>query len=256
MTSSVRSSVDDLVAVIDPAMTARLIQLANAAHYGQGGRVSALHDAVLLLGFSTVRAAAMSACLAKGFGESTERFDPQRFWFFSVVVAELCQLISTAHRRHLDEAFTAGVVHGIGRLALIQSFPNELGDAQRAAEEEHLSLAETERQMFGFTDAELGGALATRWEFPPSLVEAIASHQLEPRAHEPSDSLAADVARAYVYTRAYGLTDGIETRRRDAPDPEWFTAPLSTTLAKAGKMPALRDTAKMFVEGALGVQPI
>lgn len=249
-----RSSADDLAAVIDPAMTARLLRLANSAHFGRRKRISVVHDAVLVLGFAKVRAAAMSSCIVQGLAGARAGYDAQHFWFFSVVVGQLTELVASGYRRHRSEAFTAGLLHGLGRMALAQFRADDLEEAKRLAEAEKLALPEAEDRLLGFNDAALGGAIASRWQFPDSLVGAIANHHLDPRDHEDPASLAADVARARQFARAYGLSDGLEQRQRRDPDPEWLTAPLSNMLALGGKMPGLRDRATTFVEQALGVE--
>lgn len=248
-----RSSIDDLAAAIDPAMTAGLLRLANSAYYGQAKQVTTLHDALLIVGFGPVRAAALSGCVANSFNQRDSRFDTEAFWFFSVTIAQLTQLIAVANHRHVNEAFTAGILHGLGRLALAQFHPGELETAKLLAAGGGFSLAQAQLELFGFTDVELGSALAARWDFPTDLVEVIAQHQFDTAIPMSNVSLAADVARARRYALAYGLTDGVEVRQRREPDAEWFVAPLSRALARAGGMPGLRETGQGFIEQALGV---
>ncbi|MBT5774504.1 MAG: HDOD domain-containing protein, partial [Dehalococcoidia bacterium] len=209
-----RSSVDDLAASIDPGMTAGLLRLANSAHYGHARQVTTLHDALLIIGFGPVQAAALSGCVANSFNQRDSRFDTEAFWFFSVTIAQLTQLIAVANHRHVNEAFTAGILHGLGRLALAQYYPDELETAKLLAAGGGFSLSQAQLEVFGFTDAELGSALAARWDFPTDLVEVIAQHQLDNTIPMSNVSLADDVARARKYALAYGLTDGVQVRER------------------------------------------
>lgn len=255
VSSDRRSSVDNLVSVMDPAMTTRLMRLANSAHYGHFRGVDSVHDAVLLLGFGTVRGIALSVCAAQSFGAVANRFDTQKFWFFAVSVAHLTQVVTTAYHRHVEQAFTAGILHGIGRLALAQFHPDELDQARVRAETGKTSLAETQLELLGFTDAQLGAGLAEAWDFPADLCQAIAGQQLSAEETQHDEGLAADLARARRYARAYGLTDGIEPRERRLPDPEWSAAPLLPALRAVGAMPGLRLRTDTFIEHALGMPP-
>jgi len=249
-----RSTLDQLSFAIDPALASRLLRIANSAHYGHRGEIGSIREAVLLLGFGAVRTAAVASAVITGAG-GLGSFDSRRFWTHCVTVAEVARLISTTHRRHQEHAFTAGVLHGLGRMAFAQLDSDRLIEARTLAEEDRIDLEAAELKLFGVGEAELGGALAARWEFPEPLVDSIALHAIEPRQQEDPIGLAADVERACAFTAACGLSDGIEPARppsRRELDPEWFTVPLARALRDAGGMPALRDRAQSFVATALG----
>lgn len=161
ITENDRFSAHELATVIssDQALTSKMLRLSNSAYYGFPRRIMTVRDAVVLLGFRAVRSATLASCVieaARGGG----RIDYQTFWHFSVTVGMLAEVVGRAEHSHQDEAFTAGVVHNIGRLALDQHLPQALDDAVRCAAEAGLTVHEAEREVLGFTDAELGGALA------------------------------------------------------------------------------------------------
>jgi len=236
----------------DQALTAKLLRLANSAYYGYPRKITTVRDAVVLLGFRAVRSAALASCVIDALPDKAANTDPQRFWRFSVTVGMLAEVLSHAHRRHMDEAFTAGVLHNIGRLALDQHRPRELMAVTTLAARKKTTIAEAERAVLGFTDAELGGALAMHWNLPEELVDAVAHHQLDPNALPDADSLAGYVVRARMFARASGMTDGIEPRKRDDVDAEWLMPPLSKALQQAGGFPGVEDRVTAFVESALG----
>ncbi len=240
------------VVASDQALTAKLRRLSNSAYYGYPRQITTVRDAVVLLGFRAVRSAALASCVIDTLPDRAANTDPQRFWRFSVTVGMLAEVLSQAHRRHMDEAFTAGVLHNVGRLALDQHRPRELMAATTLAVRKKVSLAEAETAIFGFTDAQLGGALAAHWNFPEDLVDAVARHHLDARALPDPDSLAAFVVRARMFARASGMSDGIEPRKRDEPDAEWLMPPLSKALQQAGGIPGVEDRVSAFVESALG----
>ena len=238
----------------DQALTAKLLRLSNSAYYGYPRKITTVRDAVVLLGFRAVRSAALASCVIDTLPDRPSNTDPQRFWRFSVTVGMLAEVLSQAHRRHMDEAFTAGVLHNIGRLALDQHRPRELMAVTTLAARKKVSIAEAEMAVLGFTDAQLGGALATHWNLPEDLVDAVANHQLDPSALPDPDSLAGHVVRARMFARASGVTDGIEPRKRDDVDAEWLMPPLSKALQQAGGFPGVEERVSAFVDSALGVE--
>ncbi|MSQ35864.1 MAG: HDOD domain-containing protein [Dehalococcoidia bacterium] len=130
LTESERFSAHELATVIssDQALTAKMLRLSNSAYYGFPRRITTVRDAVVLLGFRAVRSATLASCVIDAVPGSTH-INYKTFWHFSVTVAMLAELLGRAHRAHQDEAFTAGIVHNIGRLALDQQAPQALQDA-------------------------------------------------------------------------------------------------------------------------------
>ena len=80
-------------------------------------------------------------------------------------------------------------LHDIGKLILIEYFPDEFGEALDRARDDLLSIAEAEEQVIGVTHAQIGGWLAEKWKLPESLVEAIAYHHAPQDVEEPDEIL-------------------------------------------------------------------
>ena len=99
--------------------------------------------------------------------------DYERFWRFSVSTGMVAELLARSSGLPPEEAFTAGVLHNIGRLALDQQVPRGFEQSVQHALLQRIGLHEAERDVLGYDDAELGAALCERWSFPPSLIEAV-----------------------------------------------------------------------------------
>jgi len=236
----------------DQALTAKMLRLANSAYYGYPRKITTVRDAVVLLGFRAVRSAALASCVMDSLPGHATNIEGSRFWQFSVSVGMLAEVLATAHHRHMDEAFTAGVLHNIGRLALDQHRPRELMAVTTLSVQKKISIYEAEKAVLGFTDAELGGALAAHWNFPEELADGVAKHHLKPDQIADDDSLASYVSRARVFARASGLSDGLEQRQRAEPEPQWRVPPLSKALHQVGGMPGVQQRVEAFVASALG----
>lgn len=252
LTEGDKFSAHELASVIasDQALSAKMLRLSNSAYYGFPRRISTVRDSVVLLGFRAVRSATLASCVIDALPPG-QVLDYERFWYFSVSVGMLAELLGRAERAHQDEAFTGGVLHNVGRLALDQRLPQGLQLAARLAERDGISLPEAEQQVLGFTDADLGGALALHWNFPQPLAEAVAHHALDVDQLPDPGSLAAYVVRARVFCRAYGLDDGVESTKRAEPPAEWDQPPISIAMRRAGGMDGVLERAEAFIDHTL-----
>ena len=225
----------------DQTLTAKILRLSNSAYYEFPRRITTVRDAVVVLGFRAVRSATLASCVIETL-PGGQVLDPVQAWRFSVSVGMLAEVLSRATHEHVDEAFTAGVLHNIGRLAMDQHRPRELRQCIEVAQARGWTIPQAERQVLGYTDAEVGGALALNWNFPPALADAVARYNLDIDALPDPKSLAAFVIRARLFARASGLTDGAELPSIDPPSTEWSVPPLSRSLAQTGgESPALQS---------------
>jgi putative nucleotidyltransferase with HDIG domain len=180
------TTVGELVAK-DLAISTKLIQVVNSAFYGLSQQVTDPGAAVLLLGLETTASLVLSI-------EAFARFDKvkpiyfsmDRVWKHSQAVAASAKRIAELLSNDPDvarNAFTAGLLHDIGKLALALNFEEQYHGALKLAEKQKLSPVEVEAQVFGATHAETGAYLLAVWGLPLPIVEAVARH------HAPASSL-------------------------------------------------------------------
>ena len=205
MTADPKATPADLERVIgmDQALAVRLLTLANSSYYGLPRRISSLREAVVFLGFKTLRNMAMTITtfnlfLGRSDAESLVR---RAVWRHSVDTAQCAKAITSLlppvvqEEVGTDQVYTAALLHDIGKMALDSSrhalFTALVGMA--AAKNVRYSLLETRALPFGH--GEIGAALAALWNLPPMLCEAIAFHHT-PRAAELNPKLTATVCLA------------------------------------------------------------
>jgi putative nucleotidyltransferase with HDIG domain len=170
----------ELVDVIehDQALTAKLLRLANSAFFGQARRVSTIPRAVVLLGFSTVRLLALGVKVFDSLGNGVSRQRVQELWRHAVTVAVAGKMLGThARAGDPDEAFTAGLLHDIGRLLLAMRFKQDYWHLVGSDEGDQIDALE--RTHFGVDHAEVGGWILEAWSLPQSIVEAVREHHAE-----------------------------------------------------------------------------
>jgi len=252
LTEGDRFSAQELATVIasDQALTTKMLRLANSAYYGFPRRITTVRDAVVLLGFRAVRSATLATCLVDA-NPGSNHLNYHDFWHHSVSVAMLAEVLARAEGAHESEAFTAGVLHRIGLLALDQQAPAALAACLIYQQGHGVSLTTAQAAVLGFTDAELGGALALHWNFPASLVEAIREPDLD-AAHLPDPrSLGALVVRARVFARSYGISDGLSDPSPTPAANDWHAPPVVRQMHRLGGMPGLLERVDAFLDAAV-----
>lgn len=249
-----RTSALDLAQVLstDQALTAKLIRISNSAYYGFARRVSTVREAVLVLGFKQVRQVAVGASIMNTFKgpKRDDVFDLDLFWGHSCAVAVTAETLAKKTRMAKPEdAFTAGVLHDIGRLVLRQALPAEFREAVLKARSGQMSLHAAEVRFTGFAHDEVGRALGERWKFPGHLIDCVGGHH-NARLTPEADGLAGVIAQANRLVLHYGLHCGYEV------DGEVESPALPPDLARVedacGGIDRVLDRAFSFIEGATG----
>ncbi|QHI99787.1 HDOD domain-containing protein [Xylophilus rhododendri] len=174
----------------DPALTAKLIRLANSARFGLPRQVVSLDDAITMAGLNQVRTLAMAACLASSFA-AVKGVDSKAFWQASSATAGYAQWLARTLGTDVQQSWLAGFMVRLGELIIAQKLPDQIFEIERLP---HLAGVRWERETsaLGFTEAHVAAELARRWNFPDSIVLALRS-AADPLAAEPFNRLGAIV---------------------------------------------------------------
>ena len=164
----------------DPSIAAQVLRVGNSAVYARRGNVSTLAQAITLLGTTTVRTIVLTAGLFGSVPKKTVReFGLDALWEHLVRVGRYSQLMA---RKALlggeisDQAFAAGLLHDIGKLVLVQCFPDEYREALKIRDADQIPLDEAEEQVFNAHHGEIGAYLLGIWNMPEGLLEAALYH--------------------------------------------------------------------------------
>jgi len=165
----------------DPALSARLLRLANSAFFGYAARVDTVPRAVILLGTQQVHDLLLATSVATAFqGIPPELVDMSAFWRNSVRCAVAARLLA-ARCNVLDSErlFVEGLLYDVGHLLMYQALPELAAEALARARAAGRDPSVVERELIGFDYAALGAELLAAWKLPESLVEAV-RHHLDP----------------------------------------------------------------------------
>jgi putative nucleotidyltransferase with HDIG domain len=161
----------------DQALTAKTLRLANSSMYGLQVKVTTIQQAMTFLGFQATRnliiAVAVTGCFPGGLCLG---FDDKAFWRHSIATAACARVLARRVRLNQDYAFTAGLLHDIGRLVLVSKHPQRYQQvlSERAAKD--CDLIDAERAVLGIDHVAAGVALAQHWNFSDTMRQAIAHH--------------------------------------------------------------------------------
>ncbi len=174
--------IDDFARTIstDPALTSRVLRAANSSYYGLANNVATVPRAVMVLGLSTVRMLALGFTLVQSMRTAEgPSFDYADFWRRNLIAGVGARIIarrtSTADP---DEAFVGGLLHSVGVLAIQGAIPREYAPVVAASRGDRTLLRQLEQAQWQTDHTDIGGALATAWNLPPTLI-AIVTHYLD-----------------------------------------------------------------------------
>jgi HD-like signal output (HDOD) protein/ActR/RegA family two-component response regulator len=169
--------IGDLIAQ-DMGMCAKVLQLANSAFFGLSCHVSSPQQAVSLIGIENLKALVLSVQVFSDFGGQLGQ-EMGFLWEHSMTTASFAQAIARVElgaRGVADDAFTAGLLHDVGRLVLAAVFGAEYQGVLKRAAEPGALLARCEGEAFGCTHNGVGAYLLGLWGLTDSIVEAVAWH--------------------------------------------------------------------------------
>ncbi|SFD85297.1 HDOD domain-containing protein [Massilia yuzhufengensis] len=155
----------------DPALTAKLMRLANSARFGSSRNVSSLDDAIALAGMSHIRTLALAACFADAFPQ-LPGLDTDEFWKSSMACAGYAKWLANGAGADSNEAWLAGMIMRLGELLIYQVAPSAFAEIEQLP---HLPGArwEREQRLLGLSEGQITAELCRRWNFPARIVAAV-----------------------------------------------------------------------------------
>lgn len=200
-------SSSDLAKVIqaDPAMAAKVLKLANSSYYGFRQKIANIPQAVTLLGFATLKNTLLAAAVFDLFRVAGTGFDLSALWTHSVTTATAAKLLAKrAKYPNSETAFTAALMHDIGKIILARFVPQGLAEIVEVIEKEHLAMYDAEKKVLGLSHPALGAWVLGRWGLPAPVVEAVEFHHHPTRAQNGFD-LAGIVYLANILAHRSGI---------------------------------------------------
>lgn len=188
----------------DQGLGMKLLQIANSPFYGVSRQIDSVREASICLGTHTIRNILLAAEVLDHFDAPSENgCDRREFWLHAMGAGVMAREVARKLRGDPELAFTAGLFHDLGRVALDTFFPAVYAKVLEHAGSRAIRLIEAERAVLGYDHADIGAVLADRWRFPVEIVEGIAGHH-HPEEY-PGSLTASLVSLADVLVHRHGF---------------------------------------------------
>lgn len=177
-----QAGVKDAVDIIsqDVAMSAKVLQLVNSSYFGIARELSSVAQAISLLGMETLKALVLSIGIFTDHPlVNIPDFSITKLMDHSLACGALARkimILETGNSELAEHAFTAGLLHDLGKLLLAAEIPDMFDRTIQVARENLLPISEVEIDSEGFSHADVSGYLIGLWKLPMPIVEAVTFH--------------------------------------------------------------------------------
>ena len=176
----------------DQALTSKTLRLVNSSYYGFPRKIATVTEAIVILGFDTVRNLAVSAGMVKLL-KGKSAFDKEQFWYHTVAVAFMAKVIAKQTKYPNPEiAFVSGLLHDIAKIFEDQYFGEYFKKATELSKASGIPLHEAEVEILGYDHGAIGKRLSESWNLPKAIVASISyHHEIEKNIYPEHEQLVA-----------------------------------------------------------------
>ena len=174
-------SVPQLAEIVskDQSLAVKILKLVNSAFYGYKKEITTISRAMVILGFRTVRNAALAISVfdyVSGCPEDS-KFPVEDFWKHSLCTASTAKVLGQkVGIKQQEETFVCGLLHDVGKLIMKKYFEEDFNEVCNYAIDKGVSWSDAEEELLGINHCTLAKAILRSWNFPPNLVEAVQFH--------------------------------------------------------------------------------
>ena len=203
----------------DPAFAADILFLANSSLFGFPSRMHSLRHAIALLGLERIKALGVTVAMRGFLGKRTPLV--HQCWQHSAACALVCEEISAIFDFSSDRAYTAGIMHDIGRLGLLKTYEKEMTPVLNGQYANMREVLRAEREALNVDHARAGSWLVSNWSLPKDFSEVCEHH------HDASNANDSEILQ--LVKIACSVADAIgfpAVKCRQQPSYEEATSPL------------------------------
>ncbi|MGC2403299.1 MAG: HDOD domain-containing protein [Acidobacteriaceae bacterium] len=160
----------------EPAFASEVLTIANSALYATRSPITSVLQAIAILGTNSLKGLCLTVGIRAYLGKSLNDLTLRAIWRHSLACALIARQLAEIGTIDSDAAYSAGIVHDVGRLALTVISPKPYAQLLEKHQGSASSLLEAERALFGFDHCEAGRHLVSDWKLPSSFEAAVSSH--------------------------------------------------------------------------------
>ena len=206
----------------DQAMAARVLKLANSSFYGCLRSVNTLTQAIVIIGFGTIK----NIVLAASTKEVYKRFglvEKMLHEHSTAVAMASFHVASAINFKNKEEAYLAGLLHDIGKVVLNNSDSDKFRSVMEEVYNTGRNFAEVEQEVYGFSHYEVGALVIRKWNFS-SEMEAVIKFQRNLEKLEKGDPFVLQLASAVNLADALCFKLGVGVKEAGEIDIESLKA--------------------------------
>lgn len=164
----------------DASLTLKLLRVANSPLYAARNEIKSIHQAIITLGLNRLTNIVLGVSIFSRFLLSSQKEAAElmeKFWWHSSCCGIVAKSVGAKIKKHFKEMeFIGGLLHDIGKLAMIQFDTPKYKEVVALVEEKKIFDWEAEREIFGADHMEVGEHIAGLWKLPEDLTDVIANH--------------------------------------------------------------------------------
>lgn len=180
------SSANDLVRAVasDQSMCTAILKIANSSLFGRSKKVSSLETAIMVLGFNEVQSVVLGKAVVSSFNNvfRQNKEEINTFWDHSFTSGLAAKMIAEYLNQSPGQFFIGGLLHDIGKLAMLLTFPSEYSAERWMTGFSNEERLHQEKQIFSVSHNTIGSRLLEKWLFPEDILTALEYH------HAPSEA--------------------------------------------------------------------
>ena len=166
---------------LDPVLVGRVLKLINSAYYSLGQHVTNLVRAIIMLGINTVKNLAVSTAVMGNLSQKKDfqGLNMEGFWRHSLCVGVAAKILAKQRgidSKQIEEYFTAGLLHDIGKIPLNAVLAKEYMLTVSTADRERITLFEAEQKTLGMSHCDSGAMISNAWRLEGPVGETIINH--------------------------------------------------------------------------------
>ena len=165
----------------DPILTMKILRVANSPIFATRGEINNINHALMLLGMKRVSNIVVSVSIYSKFFISTNKnaaMIMEQFFVHSYLTAMVSKSLSLILKKNFeDNEFTGGLLHDIGKMAMLQIHPKEYSLVRQMIIQENLNELTAEKEVFGVNHVEVGLEMAKLWKLPEEIFRVIAFYK-------------------------------------------------------------------------------
>ncbi len=182
MVSGEQTSFQRMSALVrtDSAFSAEVLRVANSPLLGCRRRIDSVRHALTMLGLEKLKSLVMAVALRDFLSSALQVPALRRCWRHSLACGCICEELAGAARLNRDSAYTAGLLHDVGRLALLASYPAEYARMLDVSDEYAYDVLSCEEDLFDIDHCRAGEWLVRDWQLPDEFAEVAGAHHRAP----------------------------------------------------------------------------